>query len=229
MAGFHGTWPLHRSIPWSRRGRPAGTRTIRLPGRSTACDCGLRTESGKTKDGDGRGRNGLERYSGRAASRGPTGRSEHHSGKALPGMKLEQFFRHHGIVGNPFSEEDAARRTCSSGDAWRRSTTPRGTSSSASPADPCRRPWSSARKERQDGPATPGQLRVRGVQSVESGRAGLRHLVRRFQPLPGQLPDGDARTRHEPGPRELAAQGPHGRGPVAGRHAPDRPADQREG
>ena len=32
-------------------------------------------------------------------------------GKALPRMKLEQFLQHHGISGNPFSEEDAQTDT----------------------------------------------------------------------------------------------------------------------
>ena len=54
--------------------------------------------------------------------------------------------------------------------------------------------------ERQDGASAPGELRARRLQPDESGRAGLRHLVRRLQPLPGQLPDGDARPRHGPGP-----------------------------
>src|SRR5580658_4121703 len=38
-------------------------------------------------------------------------KSDNLSGKAQPRMKLEQFLRHHGITGNPFSEEDAQTDT----------------------------------------------------------------------------------------------------------------------
>src|SRR5262249_12942748 len=73
-----------------RRRAPIGYRRG-VPGTpSTACDCGAEAESVKTE-------------------RSAKGRRRRRSLQFT--MKTEQFLSHHGIVGNPFSEEDAQTDT----------------------------------------------------------------------------------------------------------------------
>ena len=83
--------------------------------------------------------------------------------------------------------------------------------------------------ERQDRPAAPGDVRDRCVQPGQPHRTRVRHLLRRLQPLPRPLPGRHPHERHHRGAQAVAAPGPHGRDPLAGRDPAHRPAHHREG
>ena len=120
---------------------------------------------------------------------------EHDSGKALPGMKMEQFFKHHGIVGNPFSEEDAQTDTVFKRRCLATIHHPAWNKFFGSPADP-----STALVFGEKGSGKTA-LRLQADSELEAynqqhpERAGLRHLLRRLQPVPRPLPDGDRAPR----------------------------------
>ena len=90
----------------------------------------------------------------------------------------------------PSARKMPRRTPCSNGDVWRRSTIPAWNKFFGSPADP-----STALVFGEKGSGKTA-LRLQAdcgdgkVQSGEPGRASLRHLLRRFQPVSRQLPDG---------------------------------------
>ena len=126
--------------------------------------------------------------------------------KAAPRMKLEQFLQHHGIAGNPFSEEDAQTDTVFKRRCLATIHHPAWNKFFGSPADP-----STALVFGEKGSGKTA-LRLQATAELEAYNQAnptervFVDLLRRFQPLPRQLPGGDARRRHGRGPGEVAAR-----------------------
>ena len=144
-------------------------------------------------------------------------------------MKLEQFLRHHGITGNPFSEEDAQtdtvfKRLCLATihhPAWNKFF--------GSPADP-----STALVFGEKGSGKTA-LRLQAAAELESYNQAnptervFVDFVRRFQSVPRQLPGGDSRGEHGRGAGIMATSRSHGRHFVARCDEAGRPVDVGEG
>ena len=92
-------------------------------------------------------------------------------------MKLEQFLRHHGITGNPFSEEDAQtdtvfKRLCLATihhPAWNKFF--------GSPADPSTALVFGEKGSGKTALAAPGRRRAGSVQPGQPDRARVRDFV----------------------------------------------------
>ena len=129
-------------------------------------------------------------------------------------MKTEQFLQHHGIKGNPFSEEDAQTDTVFKRRASRPFTTRPGTSFSAARPIPPRRS-SLARKG-----SGKTALRLQAMSELEAynqAHPGERVFVISyddFNPYLDHFRQAIRATRHGRGPDAMATSRPHGCDPV---------------
>ncbi len=142
---------------------------------------------------------------------------------------MEQFFRHHGIVGNPFSEEDAQTDTVFKRRCLATIHHPAWNKFFGSPADP-----STALVFGEKGSGKTA-LRLQASSEMETynqDNPGERVFVISYDDFNPYLDNCRTALRgagHGSGPGEVAAVGPHGRHPVAGCDAPGRLADDRKG
>ena len=145
-------------------------------------------------------------------------------------MKLEQFLRHHGITGNPFSEEDAQTDTVFKRRCLATIHHPAWNKFFGSPADP-----STALVFGEKGSGKTA-LRLQADAELESYNQAnpQRARLRRFRTTistPTSTIAGRrcARRTWTQVLENVAASRPHGRHPVAGRDEAGRPADGGEG
>ena len=176
-------------------------------------------ESGK--QGQTRNSSGCETW--------PDGPHELDSGKALPGMKLEQFFKHHGIVGNPFSEEDAQTDTVFKRRCLATIHHPAWNKFFGSPADPSTALVFGEKGSGKTALRLQANSELEGYNQSNPGERVFVISYDDFNPYLDNCRDGDRASDMAQVLRELAALGPHGRHPLAGGDAPGRPPDQREG
>ena len=146
-------------------------------------------------------------------------------------MKIDQFLKHHGIAGNPFSEEDAQTDTVFKRGCLGTIHHPAWDKFFGSPADP-----STALVFGEKGSGKTA-LRLQATAELEAYNDAAPRRERvfvisydDFNPLPRPLPRPPSSAKDAArGPDALAAPGPHGRHPRPGRHPAGRRPDGREG
>ena len=144
-------------------------------------------------------------------------------------MKIQQFLEHHGLVSNPFADEDAQTDLVFKGACIRSVFHPAWDKIYGDPTEPATSRRLRREGLRQDGHAVAGRAAAGRLQRRSSRPPGLRRAVRRLQPVHRPFPRGFSRplAADRSGPGPMAAVGPHRRHPLAGRDATGRIASWR--
>ena len=143
-------------------------------------------------------------------------------------MKTDQFLKHYGITGNPFSEEDAQTDTVFKRGCLWTIHHPAWDKFFGSPAEP-----STALVFGEKGSGKTA-MRLQAMAELEGYNADhpdARVFVisyDEFNPFLDHFRTAIRRPGHRLGPRPLEAPRPHGRHPLARRHPARRPPDRRD-
>jgi type II secretory pathway predicted ATPase ExeA len=105
-------------------------------------------------------------------------------------MKTEQFLRHYGITGNPFSEEDAQTDTVFKRGCLWKIHHPAWDKFFGSPSDPSTALIFGEKGSGKTALRLQATAELAAYNEAHPERARLRHRVRRLQPVPGPLPGG---------------------------------------